>query len=66
MAEHEQDWYFTFGYSDKGPGIGHYAKFFGTYGSAREQMFNKWGKNWCFQYPSAEKAGIQKFNLKEV
>jgi hypothetical protein len=39
---------------------------FGTYIKAREEMVIRYGRNWSFQYPSAEKAGVERFNLKHV
>lgn len=63
-AEHTK-WYFTFGF-----GQGHdncytviKAK---DYGSAREEMFWRWGQKWAFQYDSAEAAGVEEFALKEI
>ena len=45
----EKKWYyFTFGSNQKH--CGHYVKRFGTYGEARQQMFDKYGDNWAFQY----------------
>lgn len=48
----EQNWIFTFGCGQHH--AGHYVKIFGTYGSAREQMFKRFGKEWCFQYSEDE------------
>lgn len=46
-------WYiFTFGCGQKH--AGHYVKFYGTYGEAREQMCEKYGNEWAFQYSDAE------------
>ena len=50
--EPEQWWVFTFGVGQ--PNGGHYVKFFGTYGSAREKMVNHFGRRWAFQYSLAE------------
>lgn len=33
---------------------------------AREDMFRKFGKQWAFQYDSAEAAGVDEFNLREI
>ena len=60
-----QNWYFTFGYGQN-PGIGYYTVIFGTYNDAREEMVIRYGRNWAFQYPSVEKAGVERFNLKRV
>ena len=42
---------FTFGQGQEH--AGHYVKIFGTYGEAREKMFDRYGEKWAFQY-SAE------------
>jgi len=47
-SEKKENWYFTFG-------VGHGNRMFcvrivGTYGSARERMFELFGKVWSFQY----------------
>jgi len=60
--EEEKDWYFTF----IGQFLGYYAVFHGTYSSARTQMVKRHGEYWGFQYASAEKAGVEKYNLEEV
>jgi hypothetical protein len=62
MEEIEKDWYFTFG-SGQNPGLGYYAVFHGTFNSAREKMAAAYGERWAFQYPSAEKAGVERFGL---
>jgi len=63
--EGKQDWFFAFGYGHKfGPNG--YIKIYGTFNSARDEMNERFGNNWSFQYSSAEKAGVEKFNLKEV
>jgi hypothetical protein len=33
---------------------------------ARDIMFERFGNKWAFQYDSAEAAGVEKWNLKEV
>lgn len=48
----EQVWIFTFGYGQKHEG--HYVKFFGTYSEARNQMREKYGTQWGFQYSEKE------------
>lgn len=47
-----QNWIFTFG--DGQQNAGHFVKFFGTFDEAREQMFEKYGSEWCFQYTEEE------------
>ena len=48
----ERYWIFTFGCGQQH--AGHYVKFYGTYTSAREQMLEKYGTEWCFQYSEDE------------
>ena len=33
---------------------------------ARKTMFDRWGNKWAFGYESAEKAGVEKFNLQQI
>ncbi len=65
LSENEQSWYFTFGYGQNHGPRG-YAVFWGTYSSARAEMVRRYGSKWAFQYPSAETAGVEKYNLKEI
>lgn len=45
----EKQWYiFTFGYSQQHQN--QYVKIYGTYNSARQKMFDKYGNKWAFQY----------------
>ncbi len=60
----ERDWFFTFGFGQAHPNC--YVKIYGTIESSREEMFRRYGKAWCMQYPDAEKAGVERWNLKEV
>ena len=48
----ERDWIFTFGCGQKHEG--HYVKIHGTYSSAREEMFRRYGDKWAFQYTAEE------------
>ena len=50
--ELEQDWIFTFGCGQKHSG--HYVKIFGTFDSARAEMFRRYGDEWCMQYTADE------------
>jgi hypothetical protein len=63
-TEEKRHWYFTFG----GCHFHHngYVKIYGTYGDAREQMVEWFGTHWAFQYKSAEEAGVDEFNLRQV
>ena len=45
----EKQWYiFTFGYGQQHQN--QYVKIYGTYDSARQKMFDKYGSEWSFQY----------------
>lgn len=59
--ETTQDWFFTF--CNGTPLRNHYIVLHGTYAEARDKMHNYFGSKWAFQYPSAEAAGVQRFNL---
>ena len=48
----EEWWIFTFGVGH--PHEGHYVKIWGTFGSARQKMFEKYGDQWSFQYSEQE------------
>ena len=50
----EIDYIFTFGSGQEHGG--HYVKIKGTFHSAREEMFRRYGDKWSFQYP------IEKWN----
>lgn len=45
-------WYMTFGCGQKY--AGYYVKIYGTYNQARKKMFDKYGKEWSFQYSEKE------------
>lgn len=46
--EKDEYYIFTFGVGQKHGG--YYVKIKGTYGGARQKMFDKYGKEWAFQY----------------
>ena len=48
----EQTWYFTFGCGQEN--AGKYVKIKGTYESARQKMFDRFGDKWAFQYSENE------------
>lgn len=49
----EKQWYiFTFGYGQQHQN--QYVKIYGTYNSARQKMFDKYGGEWAFQYTEPE------------
>lgn len=50
--EKEKNWIFTFGCGQEHAGC--YVRIKGTYGSAREKMFERFGDKWCFQYTEEE------------
>ena len=67
MNEDQKDknYYFTFGYGQN-PGVGKYVKFYGTYDSARDQMVQRFGAKWAFQYSEERFLPLkEKFNLTE-
>lgn len=45
-------YYFTFGWGQQNGG--HYVKFYGTYETARQQMIDRYGLSWGFQYSEDE------------
>lgn len=48
----KQYWIFTFGCGQEHEGK--YVKIWGTFGEAREKMFEKYGDKWAFQYTEKE------------
>jgi hypothetical protein len=71
-AEPEQDWYFTFGADHTHPATGErlgraYVVVNGTCDSTREAMFaSPFGNRWSHQYDSPERAGVERFALRQV
>lgn len=63
--EKRQLWYFSFGHGQKYfPG---YAKYFGTFNSARNAMVRDFSDKWSFQYNQEDGSKmVEKWNLKEV
>lgn len=47
-----ETWIFTFGQGQEH--AGHYVRIRGSYGSAREEMFRRYGDKWAFQYSEQE------------
>lgn len=64
QAEVERDWFFTFGCGQAHPNG--YVKIRGTFGGARDAMFERFGAKRSMQYESAEAAGVERWNLTEV
>lgn len=50
--DNEQYWIFSFGSGQQYEG--YYVKIFGTFRSAREEMFRRFGKHWSMQYTEQE------------
>jgi hypothetical protein len=66
MSEEEQpqEWIFTFGFGQ--PHANGFTRIFGTFNSAREEMFRRYGRQWSMQYPTEAAAGVEEFRLKEI
>lgn len=68
ITKHDDEYIFTFGFGQKHEGC--YTSIRAKdWKSAREQMVDKFGKEWGFQYdpPNARKrAGVGKYDLKQV
>jgi hypothetical protein len=69
--ESPQDWFFTFGadhtHPDTGQRLGrNFVVIHGTCDSTRDRMMAAFGNRWSHQYPSAEKAGVEKYGLDWV
>lgn len=62
--ETPQDWYFTFGVGN--PNKQKFVKINGTFKSARDEMYRRFGTKWAFQYASMEEAGVKEHNLVEL
>lgn len=50
--EKKQDWIFTFGLGHKH--AGHFVRINGTWKSARDEMFRRYGDEWCWQYTAED------------
>ena len=59
-----QYWYFTFGYDHAHPDK--YVKIYGTFGSARKDMFDHFGDKWAFQYSSEDAIEINRYGITEL
>ena len=64
------EWIFTFGFghedAELGPLRSCFVRIRGTFNEAREQMVQRFGRNWSMQYKSEEAAGVQKYGLREI
>lgn len=66
-----RDWFFTFGadhtHPDTGQRLGRsYVRIHGTADSTRTAILAAFGNRWSFQYPTATRAGVDKYGLTEV
>jgi hypothetical protein len=60
------EYIFTFGYGQN-PGIGYFVVIKAdNEGEARTKMKKAYGDRWSFCYSSRDKAGVDKYNLKEI
>lgn len=65
------DWIFTFGFGHTHPQTGEslahcYVRVPGDGAEARDKMIAAFGRKWAFQYASAEQAGVDRFELREI
>jgi len=60
-----KEFIFTFGFGQVHQG-GFYAIKAENASEAREIMVRRFGLKWSMQYDSREKAGVDRFNLKEI
>ena len=63
MAQ-KQNWIFTWGYGQAFPN--QYIKIFGTFDSARQEMFERFDSKWSFQYPESEEQDLKRHFMTEV
>lgn len=66
-----QRWIFTFGFGHTHPVTGErlancYVAIEGDVNTSREVMARHFGNKWSMQYPSEEKAGVQKYGLERI
>lgn len=71
-ATQPERWWFTFGSGQTHPLTGEdlnleYVVLEGTYEETREAMFaSPFGHRWSFQYATADKAGVDRFGLRQI
>jgi hypothetical protein len=58
-------YYFTFGCGQPNENCYHVIDS-SDYDSARDLMFERFDDKWAMQYDSAEAAGVEEFNLREI
>lgn len=71
VSQPTQDWIFTFGFGHAHPQTGEslancFIRIRGTRADARREMDRRFGQKWAFDYESEERAGVQKYNLREI
>lgn len=65
MPTEMKKWFFTFGFGQPRENCYHAIEAEDS-GKARDKMFERFGAKWSMQYDSAEAAGVEKYNLKEI
>ena len=63
-VDKEQEWLFTFGFGQ--PNQNTFVRIWGTFESAREEMFRRYGDKWAFQYPSSEEKELKRNFITEL
>jgi len=58
-------YYFTFGFGQPHENCYHVIEAANSV-DARAEMFRKFSDKWSMMYESAEEAGVEKFNLREI
>lgn len=71
MSEQLERWVFTFGFGHTHPATDErlancYVVIDGDINQSREVMTRHFGNKWSMQYPSEEKAGVEKYNLTRI
>lgn len=66
-----ESWIFTFGFGQHDPQTGEplansYIVVQGDINESRRWMEERYGRQWAFQYPNEEAAGVSKWNLRRV
>jgi len=58
--------YYIFTFCSKSVYSECYVKLQGTRCETRELMISNYGHSWGFQYPSLDRAGVDKYELREI
>jgi hypothetical protein len=69
--EKPERWIFTFGFGHTHPATGErlancYVEIEGDVNESRDIMEHHFGLKWAFQYPTEEKAGVEKYGLQRI